>query len=105
VTFCAVWPAPARRTSTVIATARLDRRSALPGAARVHFRLDEPGRVTVRLERGARKVRSRTVRLRRAGSGAVTLRGLSAGRYRVEVRARDLGRNRSRVARVRVTVR
>jgi plastocyanin len=75
------------------------------GAARVRFRLDEPGRVTVRLERGSRKVRSRTVRLRRAGSGAVTLRGLRAGAYRVEVRARDLALNRSRVERLRVTVR
>jgi len=74
------------------------------GAARVRFRLDEPGRVTVRLERGGRKVRSRTVSLRRAGSRAVTLRGLAAGTYRVEVRARDLARNRSRVASERVTV-
>ena len=35
--------------------------------------------------------------MRRAGARTVTLRGLAAGSYRVEVRARDLGGNRSRV--------
>jgi plastocyanin len=75
------------------------------GSARVRFRLDEPGRVTVRLQRGGRTVRSRTVALRRAGSRTLNLRGLSAGLYRVEVRARDLAGNRSRVKRASVRVR
>jgi plastocyanin len=81
------------------------RAAGLDGAARVRFRLNEPGRVTVRLERGSRKVRTHTLTLRRAGTGTVTLRDLAAGTYRVEVRARDLARNRSRLQRAQVTVR
>jgi plastocyanin len=80
------------------------RAAGLDGAARVRFRLDEPGRATVRLERGSRGY-TRTVMLRRAGARTVTLRGLASGSYRVEVRARDLGGNRSRLKRARVTVR
>ena len=80
------------------------RAAGLDGAARVRFRLDEPGRVTVRLERGSRMIRRRTLTLRRAGARTVTLRGLAAGTYRVEVRARDLARNRSRLQRAQVTV-
>jgi plastocyanin len=76
----------------------------LDGAARVRFRLDEPGRVTIRLQRGAQGT-TRTVRMRAAGARTVRLRGLAAGRYRVEVRARDLGGNRSLLKRARVTVR
>lgn len=79
------------------------RTRSLQGAARVRFRLDEPGRVSIRLERGSRGF-TRNVRMRRAGRRTVTLRGLAAGRYRVEVRARDLGGNRSRLKRARVTV-
>ena len=75
----------------------------LDGAARVRFRLNEPGRVTVRLERGS-TVRRQTMTLRRAGTGIVTLRDLAAGTYRVEMRARDLARNRSRLKRTQVTV-
>ena len=75
----------------------------LDGAARVRFRLDEPGRVTIRLERGSRGI-TRTLRMREAGARTVRLRGLAAGRYRVEVRARDLGGNRSHLKRARVTV-
>ena len=80
------------------------RAAGLEGAARVRFRLDEPGRVTIRLERGSRGY-TRTVTMRRAGPRTVTLRGLAAGTYLVEVRARDLGRNRSQVKHARVTVR
>ena len=74
------------------------------GAARVHFTLDEPGRVTIRLERGSRGY-TRTVTMRRAGARTVRLRGLAADSYLVEVRARDLGGNRSRVKHAHVTVR
>ena len=76
----------------------------LDGAARVRFRLDEPGRVTIRLERGSRGV-TRSLRMREAGVRTIRVRGLAAGRYRVEVRARDLGGNRSHLKRARVTVR
>ena len=81
------------------------RAAGLDGAARVRFRLDEPGRVTVRLKRGSRTVRQQALTLRRAGRGIVTLRDLAAGTYRVEVRARDLARNRARLKRAQVTVR
>lgn len=76
----------------------------LDGAVRVRFRLNEPGRATVRLQRGSRTLRRQGLTLRRAGSGIVTLRDVAAGTYRIEVRARDLARNRSRVKRVQVTV-
>ena len=77
----------------------------LDGAVRVRFRLDEPGRATVRLQRGSRTLRRQGLTLRRAGSGTVTLRDVAAGTYRIEVRARDLARNRSRLQRLQVTVR
>jgi plastocyanin len=80
------------------------RAAGLDGAARVRFRLNEPGRVTVRLQRGS-TVRRAALTLRRAGKGTVTLRDLAAGTYRVQVRARDLARNRSRLQRAQVTVR
>jgi plastocyanin len=71
---------------------------------RVRFRVSEPARVTVRAKRGRRTVKSTTVRLTRAGSRAVTLRGLRAGRYRIDVLARDSADNRSHVKRARLTV-
>ncbi len=72
--------------------------------ARVRFRLSEPASVTVRIKRGDRTVRSRRVS-RGKGSHAVTVRGLGAGSYRVEVLARDLAGNRSRLRRARLTIR
>jgi plastocyanin len=80
------------------------RAAGLDGAARVRFRLDEPGRATIRLVRGSRAY-TRSLTVRRAGRRAVTLRGIAAGTYRVQVRARDLGGNRSQLKRARVTVR
>jgi plastocyanin len=80
------------------------RTAGLDGAARVRFRLSEPGRATIRLERGSRGY-TRTITIRHAGRRAVVLRGLAEGRYRVEVQARDLGGNRSQVKHTRVTVR
>jgi plastocyanin len=100
-------PAPTVFETTDRRRPRLSRvaASGLDGAARVRFRLSEPGRVTVRIERGSRALERRTVRLRRAGTRRVTLRGLPAGTYRVEVVARDLAGNRAPLRRDRVTVR
>jgi plastocyanin len=72
--------------------------------ARVRFRLSEPGRVTIGFKRGRRMVRTKRVRARE-GMRTVRVRGLRPGRYRVEVRARDLAGNRSRLRRARMTVR
>ena len=70
----------------------------------MRFRLSEAGRATLALKRGQKTVKTRTVDVRK-GVNAVTVRGLHAGGYRVEVRARDLSGNASRIKRARVTVR
>jgi plastocyanin len=75
----------------------------IANGARVRFRLSEAARVTIDVKRGRRTVKTRRATARR-GSQAVMVRGLRAGRYRVEVRARDLSGNRSRLRRARVTV-
>jgi hypothetical protein len=72
--------------------------------ARVRFRLSEAGRATLALKRGGRMVKTRTVDARK-GANRVTIRGLKAGTYRLEVRARDLSGNAARVKRASVTVR
>ena len=81
------------------------RASRIARGVSVRFRSSEPGRVTVKVKRGKRTVKTRSVRVRRAGTHSLRVRGLRAGRYGVEVRARDLAGNRSRLTRVRVTVR
>jgi hypothetical protein len=73
--------------------------------ARVHVHVNEPGRVTIRARRGHRVVRTRTLTLRRAATRTVRLHGLRAGAYRIEILARDLAGNRSRVRRAHLTVR
>jgi plastocyanin len=72
--------------------------------ARVRFRLSEPARVTIAFKRGRRTVKAKRVSASK-GMRSVTVRGLRAGRYRIEVRARDLAGNASRVRRARLTVR
>jgi plastocyanin len=72
---------------------------------RVRFHVSEPARVRVRVRHGDRTVRTRTVRLRRAGTRSLRLRGLRAGAYRVDVLARDMALNRSKLKRARVSVR
>jgi plastocyanin len=79
--------------------------SRIARGARVRLHVNEPGRVTIRARRGHRVVRSRTVTLRRAATKTVRLRGLKAGAYRIEVLARDLAGNRSRLKRAHLTVR
>ena len=71
---------------------------------RVRFRLSEAGKVTVKATRG-RSVIKRTVEVAK-GTRSVTVRGLKAGRYRVQVSAKDLAGNAAKSARrASVTVR
>ena len=72
--------------------------------ARVRFRLSEAGRVTIKLTRGNRVVKTRRINARR-GANSVIVRSVRAGRYRVQVSARDLSGNRARSKRARITVR
>ena len=81
------------------------RASRIARGLRVRFHVSEPSSVTVRVRHGSRTVRKRTVRLRRAGTRSLRLRGLRAGAYRVDVLARDVALNRSKVKRARVSVR
>jgi len=81
------------------------RASAIAHGVRMRFHVSEPGRVTVRVKRGAKTVKTRTATMRRASTRTLKLRGLAAGRYRIAVLARDLGGNRSRVKRLRMSVR
>jgi plastocyanin len=86
---------------------KLSRVRAAPvrNGARVRFRLSERSRVTVRFTLAG--VTVKTVRRTfRRGSRALTVRDRRMrGRYRVEVRARDLAGNRSRLRHTRVRVR
>jgi plastocyanin len=75
-----------------------------PRGARVRFRLSEAGRVTIKLKRGNRVVKTSRARAR-AGGNTVTVRGVRPGRYRVEIAARDLAGNQARSRRARITVR
>jgi plastocyanin len=72
--------------------------------ARVRFRIGEPAVVTVRVQRAGITVK-RTRALVLKGTRTLIVRGLRPGAYRLEVRARDLAGNRSRVRRARVVVR
>jgi plastocyanin len=101
-----VAPAPAETgvaldtTSPALSRLSVARRSS---GARVRFNVSEQSVVSVALKRGGRLVKSVTA----SGSGtrAVTVSGLGAGRYAVEVRAIDLAGNRSKLRRMRVTIR
>jgi plastocyanin len=73
--------------------------------ARVRFRLSERARVTVRFRLAGITVKTVRRTLRR-GARALTVRDRRMrGRYRVEVVARDLAGNRSRLRQTRVRVR
>jgi plastocyanin len=89
------------KVAPALTAVRVSRRAR---GARVRFRLSEPGRVTITVARAGRRVQTRAVSAR-GGVNAVVLRGLRAGRYGVELRARDLAGNRARPKRARVTVR
>jgi plastocyanin len=71
---------------------------------RVKFRLSEAGKVTVKATRG-RSVTTRTVEVAK-GTRSITVKGLKAGTYRVQVSAKDLAGNAAKSARrASVTVR
>ena len=76
------------------------------GAAQLRFRVSEPSDVTIRFKRGGKTVATRHVRAAGAYRMAVRAsRALRAGRYRVELRARDGAGNASRMRSARLTVR
>jgi plastocyanin len=80
------------------------RAASVRNGARVRFRLSERARVTVRVKRGGRTVRTARRTFAR-GAHRLTVRDRDMrGRYRLEVRATDLAGNRSAVRRARVTV-
>lgn len=71
---------------------------------RVGFRLSEAGKITVKATRG-RSVKTRTVEVAK-GTRSITLDGLKAGTYRVQVTAKDLAGNAAKAhPRASVTVR
>jgi plastocyanin len=74
------------------------------GGARISLRVSERARVTVRLKRGGKTVGTRHA----TGAGRLRVtfgaKALRAGRYHVEVEARDLAGNASRLRRARLTV-
>jgi len=78
---------------------------AVRNGARLRFRLSERARVTVRFKLAGLTVKSAR-RTFRAGTRSLTVRDRRMhGRYSIEIRATDLGGNRSRPTRVRLTVR
>lgn len=71
---------------------------------RVRFRLSEAGKVAIKLTRGGRVVKTRTVEVE-PGTRTIKVPGLKAGTYRVQVSAKDLAGNAAKgVSRARVTV-
>jgi plastocyanin len=98
---------PARLERADRTRPRLSRVRAAPvrDGARVRFRLSERARLTVRFTLAGITVKT-VRRTFRRGSRALTVRDRRMrGRYRVEVVARDLAGNRSRLRQTRVRVR
>jgi plastocyanin len=81
---------------------RVERRA---NGARISFRVSERARVTVRLKRGGKTVK--TKRVLASGSAKLTVgdKALRAGRYRVELRAVDVAGNASSLRAARITLR
>ena len=73
------------------------------GAARVRLRVSEDSDVSVAFKRGGRTVKSGTVS--GTGAGSLTVRGLKAGHYTVQVRATDIAGNRSSLRKLTLNVR
>jgi plastocyanin len=73
--------------------------------ARVRLRLSEAGKVAIKLTRGGKTAKTRTVEVRK-GASSITVNGLRAGSYRVQVSASDLAGNAAKSSkRARITVR
>ena len=73
------------------------------GAARVRLRVSEDSDVSVIFKRGGRTIKSGTVS--GTGTRSLTVRGLRAGRYSVQVRATDIAGNRSSLRKLSLNVR
>ena len=73
------------------------------GSARVRFKVSEDSDVSVSFKRGGRTVKSALAS--GTGTRSVTVRGLKAGRYTVQVRATDIAGNRSKLRTLRLNVR
>jgi plastocyanin len=98
-------PSPLERTDNTRPRLSRVRAKAVDDGARVRFRLSERARVSVRFKLAGITVNAAR-RTFRAGRHSLVVRDRRMhGRYRVEVSARDLSGNRSRVRHTRVTVR
>jgi plastocyanin len=100
------FPAPGTLEVRDTVAPKLDRVSVARArkSAKVRLRLSEAGKATVQLTRG-KTVRRRTVEVAR-GTSTVTVAGLRAGTYRVDVSATDLAGNAAKPSkRARVTIR
>ena len=95
-------PVPAE-TAVALDTAkpRLDALSVK--GTRVRFRVSEQSVVSVAVKRGGRLVKSLAVQ--GSGTRGVTVNGLRAGRYVVQVRATDVAGNRSELRTLPLTIR
>jgi plastocyanin len=72
------------------------------GRVRVRARVSEESDVTVAFKRGGRTIKSGTVS--GTGTRSLTVRGLKAGRYSVQVRATDIAGNRSSLRKLTLNV-
>jgi plastocyanin len=100
------FPAPAVLEVRDAIAPKLDRVSVrrVRKGAKVRLRLSEAGKVAIRLTRG-KVVKRRTVEVAK-GTSTITVAGLRAGTYRVQVTATDLAGNAAKAPkRARVTVR
>jgi plastocyanin len=72
--------------------------------AKISFRVSELSRVTVRFKRGGKVVKTAKLDAYKRYRGTFR-KGLRAGRYRVELRAKDVAGNQSGLRTARVTIR
>jgi plastocyanin len=101
-------PAGIARTDTIAPALSAVRLKALRRGARVTFKLSEPATVTLRFKKRASSKLVRTERLQgRAGTRTVTVKSarLKAGRYTVELQARDATGNSSSLLRSNLRIR
>jgi hypothetical protein len=81
-------------------------RRGCPASTKLRLRLGRPAKLTVRLRKAGRTIRSMTrKRVRSHKALRIRARGLPAGRYRVLVRATDATGKRSALVRLRLRVR